>query len=344
MKETLKLGFILLIITAVSAGVLAAVHTVTGPIVAEMERQASFGALVEIFSDADDFQPIEDSKFEEIQGSHSMVREVFEAKKNDEIIGYALKTAAGGYGGDIIGITGINTDGTVAGIKIVSNSETPNIGTRILEEDFINSFKEKSAAGDLKAVGSPTADDEVLLLSGATVSTYAVLAGVNESNLVYNQFLSADGPAPVVVETEEEIRDRFLSEIFTDVEEFVEIDGGKLDEIKADNIFIREIYEVKTNGELVGYGIKTISGGYGGDLPIITGINLDGTIAGIRIYKNEETPGIGTKIMESDFTDTFIGKANVDDIEMISGSTVSSEGVVYGVEGAVEAFNKFLVN
>ena len=78
-------------------------------------------------------------------------------------------------------------------------------------------------------------------------------------------------------------------------------------------------------------------------LPIITGINLDGTIVGIRIFDNDETPGIGTKIMEADFMDSFIGKNTVDDVEMISGSTVSAEGVVYGVEGAIEAFNNFLV-
>lgn len=344
MKETLKLGVILLIITAISAGVLAAVNTVTGPIVAEMERQESFGAFAEIFSEADDFQPLEDSKFEEIQGSHGMIREIFEAKKGDDILGYALKTSAGGYGGDIIGITGVNIDGTVAGIKIVSNAETPNIGTRILEDNFINSFKEKSAAGDLKAVAAPAAEDEVLLLSGATVSTYAVLAGVNEANLVYNQYLSADGPAPVVVESEEEKRDRFVGEIFTDVDEITEIDTTKLEEIKADNFFVREIYEAKLGGELVGYAVKTISGGYGGEIPIITGINLDGTLAGIRIYENDETPGIGTKVMEPEFTDSFIGKSSVDGVEMISGSTVSSEGVVYGVEGALDAFNKFLKN
>ena len=85
MKETLKLGVILLIITAISAGVLAAVNTVTGPIVAEMERQESFGAFAEIFSEADDFQPLEDSKFEEIQGSHGMIREIFEAKRDNDI-------------------------------------------------------------------------------------------------------------------------------------------------------------------------------------------------------------------------------------------------------------------
>ena len=140
MKETLKLGVILLLITAVSAGVLASANNITGPIIAEMERQESFGALVEIFSEADDFLPIEESKFEEIKDSNSMVREIFEAKKSDEVIGYAIQTAAGGYGGDIVGITGINSDGTLAGIKIVSNSETPNIGTRILEEDFFSSF------------------------------------------------------------------------------------------------------------------------------------------------------------------------------------------------------------
>ena len=343
MKETIKLGFVLLVITAVSAGILGFANNLTGPIIAEMERQERFGALVEIFSDADDFQPLDESKFEEIKLSSPMVNEIFEARKNDEVIGYALKTASGGYGGDIIGITGINLDGTVAGIKIVSNSETPNIGTRILEEGFINSFKDKSALGDLKAVGAPAADDEVLLLSGATVSTYAVIAGVNEANNVYNQFLSADGPAPVIVETEEEIKARFLSEIFVDGDDFTEIDSAKLDEIMADNNFIREMFEAKSNGELVGYGIKTNSGGYGGDLPIITGINLDGTIAGVRIFENVETPGIGTKIMESDFQDSFIGKSNVDDIEMISGATVSTEGVLYGINGAIDAFNKFLV-
>jgi len=203
MKETLKLGFILLVITAVSAGVLATANNVTGPIIAEMERQESFGAFMELFTEADDFQPLEDYKFEEIKESHSMVREVFEAKKGDEVIGYALKTAAGGYGGDIIGITGINTDGSVAGIKIVSNSETPNIGTRILEEGFISSFKDKSAAGDLKAVGSPAAEDEVLLLSKShiyetekraygTIMFLSIFIGVlffvTSGSFIYNKF------------------------------------------------------------------------------------------------------------------------------------------------------------
>ncbi len=342
MKETLKLGLILLLITAVSAGVLASAHNVTGPIIAEMERQQSFGALVEIFTEADDFIPVEETKLAEIKNVSKFVKEVFEAKSNGEVIGYAIKTDSGGYGGDITVITGINSDATLAGIKIVGNSETPNIGTRILEPNFTDSFKEKSAAGDLTAVGSPSADNEILLLSGATVSTYGVLTGVNAANLVFNQLLSAEGPAPVVVETEEDVRARLLSEIFSNGDEFIEIESAKLEEIKVANIFIREIYEAKANGELVGYGIKTNSGGYGGDLPIITGINLDGTIAGMRIYKNDETPGIGSKIMENGFMDSFIGKTTLDDIEMISGATVSTEGVLYGVNGAIDAFNNFL--
>lgn len=342
MKETLKLGLILLLITAVSAGVLATANNITGPIIAEMDKAKSFGALVEIFEGADDFVPFEESKFEEIKASSSIVKEIFVAQSKGEVVGYALKTASGGYGGDIVIITGINLDGTITGIKIVGNSETPNIGTRILEEDFTDSFMDKSAAGDLTAVAAPSADNEILLLSGATVSTYAVLAGVNEANLIFNQFLSADGPVPIVVETEEEIKTRLLSEVLSSGDEFVEIEESKLKEIMAENIFVREIYEIKANGVLVGYGIKTNSGGYGGDLPIITGINLDGSIAGIRIFKNDETPGIGTKIMENSFMDSFIGKTDLEGFEMISGATVSTEGVIYGVNGALDAFNNFL--
>lgn len=191
MNETIKLGLVLLIVTAVAGGVLAGVNSVTYPVIAERERQESFGALLEIFTEADDFLPIDESLLAEITSSNSFVTEVMEAKKGEETIGYAMKVKTGGYGGDIIIQLGVNLDSTLAGLKVMQQSETPGLGSRIVDDpSFAASFAGKSFASGLSAVGSPSADNEVMALSGATVSTNGVLAGVNGAIEAYNNFLA----------------------------------------------------------------------------------------------------------------------------------------------------------
>lgn len=191
MKETIKLGFVLLLVTAIAGGILAGVNGVTAPVIAEMERQASFGALLEIFPEANDFIEVEESVLDEIKSTNGSVFEVYKAVKDEEELGYALKTLSGGYGGDINTLIGIKSDGTVAGLRVLENSETPGIGSRIVEDfAFRESFIDKNALASLTPVDAPSADDEVLMLSGATVSTEAVLKGVNDALDAYVNYLS----------------------------------------------------------------------------------------------------------------------------------------------------------
>ncbi|MDR7870286.1 MAG: FMN-binding protein [Tissierellaceae bacterium] len=350
MKETIRLGVILLIITAVAAGVLAFTNDITGPIIAEREKQESFGALLNIFTEADDFIEIDADKLAEIQSTNTTVNEVLEAKSGDKTIGYAFKVAAGGYGGNINVIVGINLDNTIAGISIGSHGETPNIGDKIEKPEFTDSYVGKTTTEKLVAVGAPSAENEVMLISGSTVSSFGVLTGVNDANNAYLTYFSDVEVEPVVEETEEEKQARFFSELFADADEFTPVDQAVLDGILESNRFVKEIFEAKTSGEVVGYVFKTVSGGYGGDLPVITGINMDGTIAGIRIGSNSETPGLGTRVEEPDFQDSFVGKTTEsqlvavgapsaeNEVQLISGATVSTDGVLYGVNGAREAF------
>lgn len=191
MNETIKLGLVLLLVAAIAGGVLAGVNSVTAPVIAERQRQESFGALLEIFSEADDFLPIDEALLAEITSSNSFVTEIMEAKKSGETIGYAMKTKSGGYGGDIITQIGINLDSTIAGIKVMQQSETPGLGSRIVDEPaFADSFAGKNFASGLSAVGTPTTDNEVMALSGATVSTNGVMAGVNGAIEAFNSFLN----------------------------------------------------------------------------------------------------------------------------------------------------------
>jgi len=190
MKETIKLGVILLLFTAAAGAVLAFSNSITEPIIAEQEKEGSLGALREIFEDADDFEAVEDSVLSDIQSEYESIVEIYEALVGDEVTGYALKSISGGYGGDITTVSGFNMDGTFAGIKVVDNSETPDLGTVIEEDYFSDSFKDKTTSEDLIAVDSPSADNEVQLLSGATISTNGVLSGVNKAREAFENYLA----------------------------------------------------------------------------------------------------------------------------------------------------------
>lgn len=149
--------------------------------------------------------------------------------------------------------------------------------------------------------------------------------------------------APIIAERAKEQSFGAYAELFSEADDFVAIDGAKLDEIKANNIFVQEVFEAKKGGEKIGYTFKTKSGGYGGDIITVTGIALDGTITEIRVIEQMETPGLGTKIVDDkSFQESFVGKSTTDEVMLISGATVSSEGVLYGVNGALEAFTNYL--
>lgn len=180
MKETIRLGVILMIISIVSAGVLAISNNVTKDRIAELEMAGSLEALRGIFGESTNFKPLDEGKLAEIQDATPSVVEIFEAYDGDSLIGYAIKHTSKGFGGDLVLMTGFNTDGTVAGLDVLEHSETPGLGAKAEEPEFRNRF-----------VGLSTSDEiTVEALSGATVTTTGVLAGVNEVREVFNTQLS----------------------------------------------------------------------------------------------------------------------------------------------------------
>lgn len=188
MKETIKLGLILFIFTAIAGGVLALTNDFTSPIIAEMEREASFSSLMDLFPEADDFEELEPELLGNIKGKYAPIVEGHKALKGEEVIGYSFQTESSGYGDDpIVAITAINSDGTLAGIDVVSNSETPGFGKEMEEDYFKDSFIGKSTESELFPVESPDAADEVMLLTGSTVSTKGLLTGVNAAREVYRE-------------------------------------------------------------------------------------------------------------------------------------------------------------
>nr|WP_300002807.1 FMN-binding protein [Tissierella sp.] len=188
MKETLKLGFILFIFTAIAGGILALTNNFTAPIIAEIEEEASFEAVMKLFPEADDFEEIDEVLLTNIKGKFAPIVDGQIVYKNAEAIGYSFKTESSGYGDNpIVAITGINSDGTIAGINVVTNSETPGFGKAIEEPFFQDTFKGKSTESDLIPVDEPSAENEILLITGSTISTDGILSGVNAARAVYRE-------------------------------------------------------------------------------------------------------------------------------------------------------------
>lgn len=192
MNETLKLGLILLLITAISAFILAASNNATSAKIEEADRIANDEARKEILPDAKDFEPIDKEKLDSIQSSNEGVLEIFEGKdKSGEIVGYTLKTVVGGFGGDIEMITGVSVDGKITGIDVLNHSETPGLGAKADEPEFQQRFKDIPTENELVIVKeSPSDNNEVEAITSATITSNAVADGVNLAREIYNSQLS----------------------------------------------------------------------------------------------------------------------------------------------------------
>lgn len=103
--------------------------------------------------------------------------------------------------------------------------------------------------------------------------------------------------------------------------------------------FENEIYTIYTDGDKVGYAFLAVGKGYGGDIDILVGLEDEMTVKGVTIISQTETPGLGSRIAESSFTDRFKGQSIEDvaltrdggKIDAITSSTISSRAVVDAV-------------
>ena len=90
--------------------------------------------------------------------------------------------------------------------------------------------------------------------------------------------------------------------------------------------------------------------GYGGTITIMVGLSADGSVQGVSVLKHKETPGLGARITEPEFTGRFAGKSltgtrwavskDQGEIDHITAATISSRAVVGAVKQAVDVYLK----
>lgn len=98
-------------------------------------------------------------------------------------VGYVFTTSAKGYGGDVVVMSGVRSDGTVAGVQTLELNETAGLGMKAAESGFLDQYQGKSS-GIGVAKNNP-GGNEIQALTGATITSRAVTDSVNTALELY---------------------------------------------------------------------------------------------------------------------------------------------------------------
>ena len=106
---------------------------------------------------------------------------IYIAKQDDNIVGYAFTAASEGYSGVINMIMGLDSQGNILGVRVVSHNETPGLGDKIelAKDDWILSFNQLSLANTARNQWAVKKDGgQFDQFTGATITPRAVVRGI----------------------------------------------------------------------------------------------------------------------------------------------------------------------
>ena len=174
MKEILRLCFVLTIIAAISAGVLAFVDQKTQEPIANALKAEEMAAVESVLPSFDN----EADKDTLTIGDESQSYKFYRGRMEGEIVGAAFTVVApNGYSGDIKIMVGVDTAGVVVGIAILNHRETPGLGAKIEAAEFRDQYKGRSLANP--EVWDVVKDGGTFKqITGATISSRAVTHSV----------------------------------------------------------------------------------------------------------------------------------------------------------------------
>ncbi len=159
---------VLTTVCIVAALVLGGINSITKPLIAAQKEKETSQALENIMPEAD--------KYDKKTFSGG---DYYQCYKGTKVIGYVISAVGNGYSGDINMLVGINSKGTITGIEVLAQTETPGLGARCVEIKhgqqqpwFLKQFAGKNAES-LTLKGIET-------ITGATITSEAILNGVKK--------------------------------------------------------------------------------------------------------------------------------------------------------------------
>ncbi|MBE6758716.1 MAG: RnfABCDGE type electron transport complex subunit G [Ruminococcaceae bacterium] len=110
-------------------------------------------------------------------------------------------------------------------------------------------------------------------------------------------------------------------------------------------------YLATDDGKAVGCVIITSAKGYGGDVQVMVGFDMNRTVTGVSVLSHSETPGLGANAANPGFLDQFVSSADAGSlavakdggtIDAVTAATISSRAVTKAVNMAAEQFEQLM--
>ncbi len=172
MNKLIKLVITLAIISGLSGFLLTYVNDITDPIIQKGLEEKEFSIVESLYPDVDHMQK------NEINEDINYIIDVYNA--NDELLGYVYSVSGSNGYGDITTLLAIDVNDNITGIDFLEFSQTPGFGDKLLDEEYLNQFKNLDInAPYVDGVSGATFSSKLVQEEVQTITNY-YLGGNNE--------------------------------------------------------------------------------------------------------------------------------------------------------------------
>ena len=166
-KYVARLAITLLLITSLVAAALAGVNAITAPIIAQINYQKTQDAIDAVLPGGGESVPFTDDS--------GWVSTVYKSET-----GYAVEvTPTTGFDGDIAMMVGIDLQGNVLGISVISHTETAGLGAVAAAKTSAGESFRGQFVGTSGSVSVTKDGGTIDAITGATITSRAICDGVN---------------------------------------------------------------------------------------------------------------------------------------------------------------------
>jgi len=188
MGDIIKTGFKLFLITAVAAMALGLTNAATANRIEEQAVISRKEAKLEVLPLASEFEKLD---FTDYDQNHPMILEVHEGIADGERKGYTFRVLSEGFTYMELYV-GIDILGHITGVNVVFQRETPGLGTRATAPAYTSQFIGLPALNVFDLVRIAPDANEIQAISGATVSSGAIVNAINAVVEFYTMLLKED--------------------------------------------------------------------------------------------------------------------------------------------------------
>ncbi len=165
-------------ICLVCSALLGTVYAVTkAPI--EASELAKVNAAISAVTPAFDNIPSEDVRTVD-DGA-----QIYTSRMGGQIVGYAIKVSTSGFGGPLTIMVGFTPDGTVYNTSVISHSETPGLGAKLVDENCAPRVQVKGKNPSTNKISVSKDGGEIDAITASTITSRAFLKGVNAAYEVF---------------------------------------------------------------------------------------------------------------------------------------------------------------